>query len=433
MAPTSTLHRLHPRQEGTEELRTEEPLIPPPPVQKSWSTLSAGTVARLVAWRELHSRWPLHFLMALFVSATWVSPAKWEDGFVLMAAASLIPYGIALGLSQQAKEDAFWSGLGGSPYVREATAMVLQLGIVGMLTVLIRADDPSQVYSAAGVAAVGIVLAGFARSWAQSLAGRLMVAAGTVFLPFVTLLPSLQIGGWSLGDGALYRFAMLAMLCLVGRVALAGRRPATAAGRRRGNWLWVAFPLSTVLVSVPEAFVDAPLYHHASMDDRLMVPNSDHPIAAPQRIWRNDGGTYTKLDLMGPIDRAFLLDSGTVVYERSQLDLDAPQTIGLLTADGTTVECAVPDDDGLSWPADDGRSVIRMTEGGGTYVLSVADGCSVGGGLPAELPHELEIMNVERAEKGWGAIRHGPGLGRITIPADGKPDRIWNYVAGETE
>lgn len=430
---TSTVHRLHPRVEQAEELRTEEPLIPPPPVQKSWSPLSAVTVARLVAWRELHSRWPLHVLMALFVAATWVSPAKWEDGFVLLAAASLLPYGIALGLSQQAREDAFWTGLGGSPQVREATAMVLQLGIVGALTVLIRADDPSLVYSAASVAAVGIVLAGFARSWAQSLAGRLMVGAGTLLLTLVTLLPSLQIGAWSLNFGAQLRFALLTVLCLVARVALAGRRPSTAAGRRRRGWLWVAFPLSTVVVSVPEAFVDEPLYHHASTDGLLMIPSTGHAIAGGQRVWRADVNGYTKLDLSGPIDRAYLHDSGSIVYERGRVDFDTPQTIGLLTADGTTVECAVPDDDGLSWPAPDGQSVLRMTEGGGTFELSVDGGCSAAGPIPEALPHELGVLNQGRALKGWPAIRHGPGAGRVTIPAEGKPDRILNYVTGENE
>ncbi len=53
--------------------------------------------------------------------------------------------------------------------------------------------------------------------------------------------------------------------------------------------------------------------------------------------------------------------------------------VGLVTADGASVECEVPGADDLGWLDDDGRSLTRLMLGGGTFEISVDGGCQAGG------------------------------------------------------
>ncbi|NOY28336.1 MAG: hypothetical protein GXP62_20955, partial [Oligoflexia bacterium] len=214
--------------------------------------LSAVALARLVLWRQVYARWPVHLLVALVVATSWLTPERWQPGAGLFALVGVVAYALVLGLGPAAREELFWQGLGGAPGVRQGTALLLEFGLVGAALLAVRGVELKQMLWTLGISVCILALAGFSRSWAVSWAGRLLVCVGTLLVGLLTLLPSWWISKWPLLFGAELRLGVLVGGAVLLRLLLAARRPASAAGRKLRGWGWTLLPLSTAAFLVVE-------------------------------------------------------------------------------------------------------------------------------------------------------------------------------------
>ena len=378
------------------QLRSDAPLEPPAQVPRA-RRLTVVEQARLILWREVSGRWPLYALLGLTVLVAMLAPARWSVEARYLGLGVMLPFAIAQGLGAAVREEGFWAGLGGRAWVREVVPMATTLLALGLTAVL--AGGLSRLSWVVWLLAVGLfAVVGFMRGWAATSAGRLLGASILVLLASVSAVTTWVLGIWPILVGVGSRLAVLAGICLVARPLWAHRRPAAAAGRKRGRARWLLVGMAPALVGLVELLWPVPVYGELNLARSLVLPDSPQPLVSGQVVWRVDGEPPVRTGLRGPIVSADLHASGAIFYEAR--DPEGDLSIGLYTPEGDKLECPIRDLFGdspsvFSWVAEDGLSMVSVLHDGTLMSVDVARGCGVGT-EPSGLPSDLVALQSEK-------------------------------------
>jgi len=341
-----------------------------------------------------------------FALAVPLVPQRFEDVAAVFLACQLIGLGAWLGLDGTSRRMAFITGLGGSQVAREAGVMAFELTLfVGMALMgwLGAPEDyPTvEVGLLLGVFAYGV--GGVTRLSGATLGGRGIRALGMTLVMGLSGVLAWLCGWMHLDDALALQAWLVCGLSAVARLLLASWSPESAAGRGRPRPIWLVCALASIFVLPLEALHDPSEVLRPDPSGHLLVPPSGD-VLSPRHLWRvTADGDRERLPVKGPFYSALGHASGAAVYVRHDLvdmlwsskERHEPIPItGLLTADGHSTECALPEGAYWTWFDPAGQSALVADDAGGVWRVDAA-GCRLHDGVPSGLPDQLLAMNAK--------------------------------------